>query len=101
MEYFYWVCVTVNSFPDQSEQSKICIIREQRNSKLSHPKYVSLGNLNINSVRNKFPSILLLIDNNLDIFAIAETKLDSSFPESQFILSELRKPFQLDVTSVC
>ena len=35
----------------------------------------------------------------MDIFAIAETKLDSSFPESQFILSELRKPFQLDVTS--
>ena len=34
----------------------------------------------------------------MDIFAIAETKLDSSFPESQFILPGMRKPFRLDVT---
>ena len=33
------------------------------------------------------------------IFAIAETKLDSLFPESQFILSGIRKPFRLDVTN--
>ena len=55
--------------------------------------------LNINSIRNKFSSIPHLIDNNLDIFAIAETKLDSSFPESQFLLPGMRKPFRLDVTS--
>ena len=35
----------------------------------------------------------------MDIFAIAETKLDSSFPESQFILPGMRKSFRLDVTS--
>ena len=35
----------------------------------------------------------------MDIFAVAETKLDSLFPESQFILPEMRKPFRLDVTS--
>ena len=33
------------------------------------------------------------------ILAIAETKLDSLFPESQFILSGIRKPFRLDVTN--
>ena len=67
--------------------------------KLRHPKSVSLGYININSIRNKFSSITHLIDNNLDIFAIAETKLDSSFPESQFILTGMRKPFRLDITS--
>ena len=56
-------------------------------------------NLNINSIQNTFFSIPYLIDNNLDIFAIAETKLDSSFPESQFILPGMRKYFRLDVTS--
>ena len=96
MNCFYWVCATDNSFPDESKQSKICIIKELRNNKLSHPKCVSLGYLNINSIRNKFSSIPHLIDNNLDIFAIANTKLDSSFPESQFILSGMRKPFRLD-----
>ena len=99
MDYFYWVCATGNSFPDQSEQSKICIIKELRNNNVSHPKCFSLGYLNINSIRNKFSSILHLRDNNLGIFAIAETKLDSSFPESQFILPGMRKPFWLDVTS--
>ena len=56
--------------------------------------------LDRNSIRNKVSSIPHLIDNNLDIFAIAETKLHySSFPESQFILPGMRKPFRLDVTS--
>ena len=55
--------------------------------------------LNINSIRNKFSSIPHLIDNNLDIFAIAKTKLDSSFPESQFLLPGMRKSFRLHVTS--
>ena len=53
-----------------------------------------MGYLNINSVRNKFFSIPHLIDNN-----IAETKLDSSFPDSQFLMPGMRKPFRLDVTS--
>ena len=57
------------------------------------------GYLNINSVRNKFFSIPHLIDNNIDIFTIAETKLDSSFPDSQFLIPGMRKPFRLDVTS--
>ena len=35
----------------------------------------------------------------MDIFAIDETKLDSSFPESQFVLPGMRKPSRLDVTS--
>ena len=59
----------------------------------------SLGYLNINSTRSKFSSILHLIDNNFNIFSIAETKLDSSLLESQFILPGMRKPFRLEVTS--
>ena len=38
---------------------------------------VSLGYLDINSIRNKLSSIPHLIDNKLDILAIAERKLDS------------------------
>ena len=93
------MCAIGNSFPVQSEESKISIIKELRNNKSSHPKCVSLGYLNINSTRNKFSSIPHLIDNNLDIFAMAETKLDSSFPEGQCILPGMRKHFRLDITS--
>ena len=35
----------------------------------------------------------------MDIFAIGETKLDLSFPESQFSLPGMRKSFRLDVIS--
>ena len=82
LNYFYWVCATGNGFPDQSERSKSCIVKELINNKLSHPKCVSLAYLNINSIRNKFSSIPHKMNNNLDIFAIAVTKLDSSFPEN-------------------
>ena len=58
-----------------------------------------MGYLNVNSIRNKFSSILHLIDNHLDIFTVGETKLDSSFSESQILLPEMRKPFRLDVTN--
>ena len=45
---------------------------------------MKLKYLNINSIRDKFCSNPSLIENNLDIFAIEETKLDSSFPESHY-----------------
>ena len=37
-----------------------------------------------------------LIDQSLDIFCIAETKLDSSFPTDQFIVPGYYTPFRLD-----
>ena len=58
------------------------MIETLRVNKISHPKRVSLGYLNINSIRNRFSSIPCLNENNLDVFAMAETKLYSSFLES-------------------
>ena len=43
-----------------------------------------LGHLNINSIQNKFEARKFIIDNNIDIFLISETKLDDSFPSAQF-----------------
>ena len=39
--------------------------------------------MNVNSIRNKFSSLLTIIK-NFDIFLISEAKLDSSFPNRQF-----------------
>ena len=60
--------------------------------KKSRRKCVSLGYLNINAIRNKLSDVLCLIENNLDVFTVAKGKLDSSFPESQFLLEGMRKP---------
>ena len=42
--------------------------------------------LNINSLRNKFESLQHIINKNIDVLLISETKTDSSFPSAQFHL---------------
>ena len=64
----------------------------------SKPSNLNFAYLNINSVRNKFENFKEIINGNVDIFAIAETKLDGSFPTSQFELEGYYLPFRLDIT---
>ena len=45
---------------------------------------IIIAHLNINSLRYKFDSLVELIQSNLDILVIRETKLDESFPDAQF-----------------
>ena len=43
-----------------------------------------IAQLNINSLRNKFDSLIQMLHNNLDILLISGTKSDFSFPTAQF-----------------
>ena len=52
--------------------------------------------LNINSIRNKIEDLKTLIAKNVDILAVSETKLDESFPTSQFLIDGFKKPFRYD-----
>ena len=45
--------------------------------------------LNINLLSKKFNQLKLIIKNKIGILLITETKLDSSFPDSQFIIMAL------------
>ena len=54
--------------------------------KTNNPSNLNFGYLDINSVRYKFENFKEIINSNVDIFTIAETKLDGSFPTSQFEL---------------
>ena len=47
-----------------------------------------VGHLNINSIRSKFDALSLIIDTNVDILLISETKLDDSFSSGQFRLKD-------------
>lgn len=66
------------------------MIRVLQVNEISHQKD-ALGYLNINSIRNKFCSNLCLIENNRDVFLLAEVKPDLLFTESQLLLEEMRK----------
>ena len=45
---------------------------------------IIIGNLNINSISNKFDPLKLFIQGKVDILIVTKTKLDSTFPTSQF-----------------
>ncbi len=59
---------------------------------------IVIAHLNINSLRNKFYSLVELISNNIDILVIGETKLDATFPEKQFLITGFKKPYRRDRT---
>ena len=58
--------------------------------KSQHPKNIFFGQLNVNSIRNKFESIQEIVQNTFDIFLACETKIDSFFPTQQFSTPEYR-----------
>ena len=59
---------------------------------------ITLSYLNINSIRKKFDDLKLIINENVDIICIAETKIDESFPTAQFLLSGYHKPYRLHIS---
>ena len=61
----------------------------------SPDKFVS-GYPNINSVRNKFEALTYIIDDNIDLLLISETKLDDSFPIVQFQMKGFSVPYRYD-----
>ena len=61
-----------------------------------NPNKLIIANLNVNSIPNKFEQLKVLVQDKVDILVITESKLDSSFPISQFIISGFSKPFRLD-----
>ena len=64
-----------------------------KNLHLKNPKNTIFSYLNINSVRNKFKNMSSLISTKVDILIVAETKLDSSFPTTQFLIPGFHHPF--------
>ena len=55
-----------------------------KDTRLKNPNRLIIEQLNINSLRNKFDSLVRILHSNLDILLISETKIYSSFPTAQF-----------------
>ena len=84
---------------------KININAELRSLRVKNPNKVIIGHLNINSLRNKFELLTHQIKDNIDILMISETKLDESFPTTQFfmnggILLYIREDIQSKLLSI-
>ena len=87
--------------PTSSEHCKICemdedpskILSQLRSKTLSRP---IIGHININFLEGKFEALKSLIKHTLDIFVVTETKIDESYPTSQFKIEGFGRPFRLD-----
>ena len=69
------------------------------NLRSKNPKSIIFLYININSTRNKFENLCYIVVNNVDVLSITETKLDSSFPNAQFLLPGFHEPLRLDINN--
>ena len=60
---------------------------------------VIISQININSIRNKIELLSEAVFGNIDILKVSKTKIDMSFPTSQFIIQGFAAPFRLDRTN--
>ena len=49
-----------------------------------YPKSVIIGDININSIRNKLNHLIAITKGNIDVLMILEAKLNESFPSTLF-----------------
>ena len=63
---------------------------------MKNPNRIIIAHLNINSIRKKNEMLKEVIGNEIDVLLISETKLDDTFPLSQFILEGFTPPYGLD-----
>ena len=57
---------------------------------------IIIAHLNINSIRNKFDMLSDIVKNKIDILCITETKLDDTFPLSNFLIQGFSPPYRLN-----
>ena len=59
---------------------------------------IVISHININSIRNKFELLAEAVMGNVEILMVTETKIDESFPTSQFIIPGFTSPYRFDRT---
>ena len=67
--------------------------------RIENSSIIIFGQININSIRNKFDLLMNIIKNEIDIFMISEIKIYNSLPKSIFAMKGYSIPFSLDRTS--
>ena len=85
---------------DQSEKKSINTARNSLNKikelRIENANKAIIGNLNINSIINKFEQLKGTVLKYIDILVVTETKLDKTFLESLFLIDGFSKSYRLD-----
>ena len=67
-----------------------------KNLRLKNVNKTIKGQVNVNYVLSKFNHLKELVLKDVDILVIYETKLDETFPSSQFHMNGFSLPYRLD-----
>ena len=66
------------------------------NLRINNLNRIIFAHININSIRNKFDMLADMIAGKVDILLVTETKIDETFPSSQFLIPGYATPFRAD-----
>ena len=72
------------------------VLKILKSTRMKNVNRLIIAHININTLSNKFEFLKLLVQDNIDILVITETKLDNSFPSRQFTINGFNLPFRLD-----
>ena len=88
-------CLPIQNCPSNltNNNSNLCQAR------INNPSRTIFGQININSIRNKFEQLTYIVNSDIDLLMVSETKLDDTFPTSQFLMQGYSTPFRKDQTS--
>jgi len=65
---------------------------------LENSDNVAISYLNISSIRNKYETFTGIVQNNVGVLVITETKLEKIFPTNQFCIPGIKDPYRLDIS---
>ena len=68
-------------------------------ARINNPSRIIFGHINIKSIRNEFEQLIYIVNNEIDILMISETRLDDTFPTSQFLMQCYSTHFRKDQTT--
>ena len=90
---------------NQVSNSDNCPSRESaysllQNLRANNWKRIIMGTLNVNSIRSKILLLADLVIGKLDILLLCETKINNTFPTSQFLISGYSSPYRLTVQNM-
>ena len=72
------------------------LLFEIKKLRIRNPNKIRIGNLNINSLSNKFEQLKDIAMEHIDILALTQTKLDDTFPTAQFLVNGFSEQYRLD-----
>ena len=79
--------IYINRDLELPEKNNLEPINELRQIREKDSNRLIFAQLNINATKNKFDSLVELVQEHVDILLISETKIDSSFPTAQFLIN--------------